>query len=71
FMASVKVPWIGFKVLAAGAIAPRDAFKFCFQNGCDFVVAGMYDFQVADNTNVAKQILLDKDKLGRTRPWLA
>lgn len=71
FMASVKVPWIGFKVLAAGAIPPRDAFKFSFQNGCDFVVVGMYDFQVGGNVNIAKQLFLEKDKLGRTRPWMA
>jgi hypothetical protein len=72
FMASVKVPWIGFKVLAAGALPPRDAFRYSFENGCDFVAVGMYDFQVAENANLTKQILVvDKDKLGRTRPWLA
>jgi hypothetical protein len=72
FMATVKVPWIGFKVLAAGALSPREAFKYSFQNGCDFVAAGMYDFQVADDANITKQILVvDKDTLGRTRPWLA
>ena len=71
FMANVKVPWIGFKVLAAGALSPRDAFKYAFQNGCDFVCVGMYDFQVPDNVNIAKQLMQDKDKLGRSRPWLA
>lgn len=72
FMASVKVPWIGFKVLAAGALSPREAFQYSFQNGCDFVAVGMYDFQVADDANITKQLLvLDKDKLGRTRPWLS
>lgn len=71
FMSSVKVPWIGFKVLAAGAISPREAFNFSFKNGCDFVCAGMYDFQVAENANIAKQIFIDKEKLGRTRAWFA
>jgi len=72
FMAKVKVPWIGFKVLAAGALAPREAFRYAFQNGCDFIAVGMYDFQVADNANIAKQLLVnEKDKLGRTRPWIA
>jgi hypothetical protein len=72
FMAKVQVPWIGFKVLAAGALSPREAFTYSFQNGCDFIAVGMYDFQVADNANITKQILVvDKDKLERTRPWLA
>jgi len=71
FMSNVKVPWIGFKILAAGALPPRDAFKHSFQNGCDFVAVGMYDFQVADDVNITKQVLVtDKDTLGRTRPWL-
>jgi hypothetical protein len=72
FMANTKVPWIGFKVLAAGALSPREAFKYSFQNGCDFIAVGMYDFQVANNVNVTKQILMvEKDTLGRTRPWMA
>lgn len=72
FMARVQVPWIGFKVLAAGALSPREAFSYSFRNGCDFIAVGMYDFQVAEDANIVKQILVvDKDKLGRTRPWLA
>jgi len=71
FMATVKVPWVGFKILAAGALSPRDAFRFAYQGGCDFICVGMYDFQVADGVNITKQLLQDKDKLGRTRPWLA
>jgi len=72
FMANVKVPWIGFKVLAAGALSPREAFKHSFENGCDFIAVGMYDFQVSDDANITKQILVvEKDKLARTRPWMA
>lgn len=72
FMAGVKVPWIGFKVLAAGALSPREAFKYSFQNGCDFIAVGMYDFQVADDANITKQVLVvDRETLGRTRAWLA
>ena len=33
YMKEVKKPWIAFKVLAAGAIPPRDGFKFAFENG--------------------------------------
>jgi hypothetical protein len=69
FMASVKVPWIGFKVLAAGRVAPADAFPYCVKQGCDALLVGMYDFQVQANANLAKQVFLDKDKLGRTRAW--
>jgi hypothetical protein len=71
FMANIKVPWIGFKILGAGALPPREAFTYAFKNGCDFICVGMYDFQVADNVNVTKQLIQEKDKLGRTRPWLA
>jgi hypothetical protein len=72
FMSSLKIPWLGYKILAAGALPPREAIRYSFQNGCDFVVVGMYDFQVTDNANVTKQVLVvDKDKLGRTRPWMA
>ena len=46
FMQHVKVPWIAFKVLAAGAIPPEDGFDFAFDSGADFVCAGMFDFQL-------------------------
>lgn len=71
FMAKVKIPWIGFKVLAAGALPPRTAFRNAFEAGCDFIAVGMYDFQVADDVNIVKQLFLEKDKLARTRPWMA
>jgi len=69
-MASVKVPWVGFKVLAAGRVSPNQAFAGCFKNGCDALLVGMYDFQVAAGANLTKKILQEKDKLGRTRPWI-
>jgi hypothetical protein len=69
FFAKISVPWMGFKILGAGALSPRDAFTYAYKNGCDFLCVGMYDFQVADNANIAKQLLQDKEKLGRTRAW--
>ena len=46
FMKTMKKPWIAYKVLAAGAIHPREGFKYAFENGADFLCVGMFDFQV-------------------------
>lgn len=66
FVSKTKVPVMGFKVLAAGAIEPRDGFKWAFDNGADFVCVGMFDFQVVENVNTAIEII---GKTNRTRPW--
>ena len=46
FMKSVSKPWVAFKVLAAGAIPPSQAFPHSFKNGADFIAVGMFDFQI-------------------------
>jgi hypothetical protein len=69
YMRTVKRPWIAYKVLAAGAIPPRDGFQHAFENGADFAVVGMFDFQVADDVKIACEVL--SSALQRTRPWLA
>lgn len=68
FMSKVAKPWIGYKVLGAGAIQPREGFRYAFENGCDFICVGMFDFQVAEDVRIAADVLASGVKK-RTRPW--
>jgi len=67
FMQTVEKPWVAFKVMAAGAITPRMAFPYAYRHGADFVIAGMFDFQVETDVKIAIESL---QKTGsRKRPW--
>jgi len=71
FMAVVRKPWIAFKILAAGAIPPRTAFPYAFSSGADFILVGMFDWQVAENARLARRVVgaLRKPGSQRMRPW--
>ncbi len=73
FMATVKKPWIAFKVLAAGAIQPRAGFPYAFNSGADFILVGMFDWQVAEDARLARRVfeVVSAPASKRTRPWYA
>jgi hypothetical protein len=62
------IPFIAFKVMAAGAIPPKEGFDYAFQNGADFLCVGMFDFQVDDDIKLFKQSY--RDARNRQRPWI-
>lgn len=70
FMKTVGKPWVAFKVLAAGAIHPREGFRFAFENGADFVNVGMLDFQVREDAIIARDVINEMKRKGRQRPWM-
>jgi len=68
-MKTVEKPWIAFKTMAAGAIPPSQAFRRTFQSGADFVLAGMFDFEIAEDAQIARDAAAAFKE--RTRPWRA
>ncbi len=71
FMNKLDEPWIAFKILAAGAIEPKDGFKYAFENGADLICVGMYDFQVVEDSNITLEALSSSTLPNRKRRWLA
>lgn len=67
FMEKVDKPWIAFKVMAAGAIRPNVAFSYAFRKGADFILAGMFDFQVEQDVKIAANCV--RKFADRKRPW--
>jgi uncharacterized membrane protein YphA (DoxX/SURF4 family) len=71
WMAGRKEPWIAFKVMAAGAIHPKEAFRYAYERGADFVCAGIYDFQMVEDVNIALDALAHPSLAARPRAWMA
>jgi hypothetical protein len=69
FMATVKKPWIAFKVLAAGAIKPKQGFSYAMRHGADFICCGMFDFQICEDVKLVKETV--RRNQDRDRPWMA
>jgi hypothetical protein len=69
FMQDVKVPWIAFKVLAAGAIPAEEGLKHAFASGADFVCLGMFDFQVKQDVGLTLKTIAESKN--RKRPWIS
>jgi uncharacterized membrane protein YphA (DoxX/SURF4 family) len=67
FVNRVKVPVMGFKTLAAGAIEPKDGFKWAFENGADFICVGLFDFQIVNDVNICLDTLNNLNN--RKREW--
>ncbi|MCP4312134.1 MAG: DoxX family protein [Bacteroidetes bacterium] len=67
FVNRATVPVMGFKVLAAGAIEPKDGFNWAFKNGADFICVGMFDFQIVDDVNTTIDVI--NNLSGRQREW--
>jgi hypothetical protein len=69
FMESVAKPWIAFKVMAAGAIPPHVGIPSAFHHGADFIIAGMFDFQIEEDVRIVLDAL--RKTKSRPRPWQA
>ncbi len=69
--AKITKPWIAFKILAAGAIPPRAAFPFALNGGADFILVGMFDWQVEEDVKLARRVfsVVAGPNSKRSRPW--
>ncbi len=65
-MKTVTKPWLAFKIMAAGAIPPKDALPYAFNNGADHCLVGMFDFEIAEDAALARAAIAN---VKRERPW--
>ncbi len=67
-MRTIKKPFFAYKVMAAGAIPPQNAIPYAVQGGADFVLAGMFDFEIAQDAMIVREAFA---KMKRVRPLRA
>lgn len=65
-MKTVTKPWFAFKIMAAGAIPPKDALPYAFNSGADHCLVGMFDFEIAEDAAIARAAIANAK---RERPW--
>lgn len=68
-MSKVEKPWIAYKIMAAGAIPPRNALEYAFANGADFTAFGMFDFEIDQDTRLLNEVLALDNVKNRSRKW--
>jgi uncharacterized protein (UPF0264 family) len=56
-MAGIDLPWIAYKVLGAGRVAPEAGFRYAIEAGADFLNVGMFDFQVPENAELVRKLI--------------
>ena len=68
---TINKPFIAFKILAAGGIPPLAAFPYAFNSGADFILVGMFDWQIEADVDLAREVLhvACGPHSKRTRPW--
>jgi hypothetical protein len=66
FMKTVTKPWIGFKVLGAGRVKPKEGFDMAFKLGADFINVGMYDFQIQEDVDLVNEVVAQHSQRDRT-----
>jgi len=68
-LSKVEKPWIAFKIMAAGAIPPKNALDFAFTSGADFVIFGMFDYEIDEDTRHLNEVLAQDSVKNRARKW--